>query len=123
MKTASALLLFLLIALARTDTGLGQEPWKGPTPAGDQAPPCMAPGCRPSGLHWTISCFPRCGCADDYCPHPCPPPCHPPYPPFYRCVPAGGCTSPACGGHASNNLSWWFLPTPRALREALWCQP
>jgi hypothetical protein len=123
MKTASAVLLCLLIALARGETGIGQEPRQGPALIATQAPPCGSPGCQPQGLHWTLSCFPRCGCADDYCPHPCPPPCQPPYPPFYRCVPAGDYARPGCGGHGTNNLSWWFLPTPRALREALWCQP
>jgi hypothetical protein len=69
-------------------------------------------GCRPA-----VGCCPRHGCPDDYCPNPYPRQCWPPYPPFYRCVPAGDCTP------RKDRLTWWFIPAPRALREALWWQP
>jgi hypothetical protein len=123
MKTAAAMTLCLLIALTRGQTGLGQKPREDPLLSAAPAPPRVSPGCGPQGLRWTLSYFPRCGCADDYCPHPYPPPCWPPYPPFYKCVPAGECARPGCGGQATSRLSWWFLPTPTALREALWCRP
>jgi hypothetical protein len=72
---------------------------------------------KTSGLRWTVGCFPRCGCPDDYTANPYPRQCWPPYPAYYRCVPAGA------GGLGKEKLTWWFLPTPQALREALWCQP
>jgi hypothetical protein len=122
MKYASAVLLCLLSGLAVCLPCRGQEPRQGPVLTGNAAPCGSACGGL-SGLHWTVPCFPRCGCADDYCPHPYPRPCWPPYPPFYKCVPAGDCSHPIGGDHANNGLSWWFLPTPRALREALWARP
>ncbi len=105
MKHPFAVLVYLLIALAGSAETRAQEP---------------APA--PQGCHWTLGCFPRCGCPDDYCPHPYPRPCWPPYPPFYRCVPAGNCQPNACG-RGQEKLTWWFLPTHRALREALWSHP
>jgi hypothetical protein len=94
-----------------------------PAPAGGEAPACAAPCGGPKGCGWTAGCFPRCGCPDDYCPNPYPRSCWPPYPPFYRCVPAGNC-GPADGcGRGTGRLTWWFVPTPRALREALGWQP
>ncbi len=81
---------------------------------------CTTPGC---GLHWTGDCFPRYGCPDDYCSKPFPRQCWPSYPPYYRCVPAGDCIGPACGSPGKDRLTWWFIPTPRALREALWLHP
>jgi hypothetical protein len=74
------------------------------------------------GHGWTLRCFPRCGCADDYCPSPYPRQCWPPYPPFYQCVPAGACAHPACVGVGNEKLTWWWIPTPRAFREALWLE-
>ena len=68
-------------------------------------------------------CFPRSTCPDDYCPNPYPRQCRPPYPPFYRCVPAGECAHPPCVGVGNEKLTWWWIPTPRALHEALWLQP
>jgi hypothetical protein len=122
MKTAAAVILGLLGAQVVCASACGQEPGQGPpTPcAGGQ--PDGSSCARPHGLHWVRACFPRCGCLDDYCPHPYPRPCPPPYPPFYRCVPAGNC-QPTYSGPHTGGLAWWFIPTPRALREALWCQP
>jgi hypothetical protein len=110
--------------------------WCGPLPAQGPGPapasPCAdaAPcacgescGCRTGCCRWTRSCFPRWGWRDDCCPHPFPPQCWPPYPPFYQCVPAGACAHPPGVGVGNERLTWWFIPTPRALREALLCQP
>jgi hypothetical protein len=96
---------------------LGPVVTPGPVPCGTSACPGAA------GLHWTQECFPRCGCPDDYCPHPYPRQCWPPYATYYRCVPAGNCAATADPNRAGDRLTWWFLPTPRALREAIWCQP
>jgi hypothetical protein len=62
-------------------------------------------------------CFPPNNCPDDYCPNPLPRQCWTEYPPFYRCVPAGDCAG--CGNE-KGKLSWWFIPKPQALRDALW---
>jgi hypothetical protein len=126
MTAACRVLLCLLSALAAVAPGFGQEP--RPATAGPVAPCAATPaygstGDGSKGLHWTDCCFPRRGCCDDYCPHPYPRQCWPPYPPFYKCVPAGHCAHPPCVGVGDEKLAWWFLPTPRALREALWCQP
>jgi hypothetical protein len=72
---------------------------------------------------WARCCFPRWGCPDDYCPNPYPRQYWPPYPAFYRCAPAGVCSHPPCVGVGNEKLTWWWIPTPRALREALWCKP
>jgi hypothetical protein len=96
-------------------------------PAAVFGPPCALdplsglPQARAGCCGWVRACFPRCGCPDDYCPNPCPRPCWPPYPPFYQCVPAGHC-GPS-DGRGTKGLTWWFFPTPQALREALWCHP
>jgi len=76
-------------------------------------------GC--GGLHWSHECFPRGGCPDDYCPNPFPRQCWPPYPLFYRCVPAGECAD--CRDRSTDDLTWWFIPKPRALREAIGWRP
>lgn len=126
MKHAAAMLLCLQVALVAGVPGRGQEPRPvspGPPAVSIDVPACGFHWEGPKGLHWTHGCFPRCGCPDDYCPTPCPRQCWPPYPPFYRCVPAGACAHPPCVGVGNEGLTWWFLPTPRALREALWCQP
>jgi hypothetical protein len=116
MKSAFAVVLCLLSA----PLILAQAPGPLPAPVGcAEGPSCASP----HGLHWTQCCFPRQGCPDDYCPNPFPRPCPPPYPPFYQCVPAGECGQAAGCGHDKDRLTWWFLPTPRALREAVWCQP
>jgi hypothetical protein len=126
MKRAASMLLCLLTVLAACVPGRCQEtvPMSGgPFTTCTEAPVCGLPGVGPTGCHWTYGCFPRCGCPDDYCPHPYPRQCWPPYPSFYRCVPAGECCHPRCVGVGNEKLTWWFFPTPRALREALWCQP
>ena len=126
MRTAFLALLGLLSGPVACAQGLGQESWPGlagPVPACTQGPMCGG-GCgNLKCLRWTWGCFPRHGCPDDYCPNPCPRQCWPPYPPFYQCVPAGACTHPPCVGVGNERLTWWFIPTPRALHEALWCQP
>ena len=76
-------------------------------------------GC--GGLHWTHECFPRGGCPDDYCPNPYPRQCWPPYPLFYRCVPAGDFAG--CRERGTDDLTWWFIPKPRTLREAIGWRP
>jgi hypothetical protein len=126
MTTMRRALLCLLCAWAAAGPGFGQEP--RPEPAGPSATYTTSPACGPNGdglkgLHWTAGCFPRCAGRDDYCPHPFPRPCWPPYPPFYKCVPAGNCAHPPCTGVGNEKVAWWFVPTPRALREAVWCQP
>ena len=73
------------------------------------------PGCCPAGR-----CFPPSCCPDDYGPNPFPRQCWPPYPPFYVCVPAGDPAQPGACDRGRGRLTLWFLPTPRALREALW---
>jgi hypothetical protein len=77
-------------------------------------------GTNCGGLHWSHDCFPRGGCPDDYCPNPFPRQCWPPYPVFYRCVPAGDCAG--CR-QRSDDLSWWFIPKPRTLRDAVGWRP
>jgi hypothetical protein len=126
MKQATPALLCLLIALITRAPLLGQD--AGPVPASPVSRSTEVPACGShcvslSCFRWTLGCFPRRCCADDYCPNPYPQPCWPPYPPFYRCAPAGDCTAPPCGSPGKEKLTWWFLPTPRALHEALWCQP
>jgi hypothetical protein len=81
------------------------------------ATPCPVPKCR---WTWTCGCFPRWGCPDDYCPHPLPRQCWPPYPAFYRCVPAGDCGPCGSKWHKADDRTWWFLPKPRTMHEALW---
>jgi hypothetical protein len=126
MKTPTAGLVSILIALASSITGQGQEIKPMPANSGSdcgRGPRCCAQCYGPTGLHWTLCCFPRCGCPDDYCPNPYPRQCWPPYPPFYKCVPAGDCGHPPCVGVGNEKLTWWWIPTPQALRDALWCKP
>jgi hypothetical protein len=126
MKTASPMLLCSLIVLATCPSGRSQEPGRVPASAitgCTQGAACGFPGCGLNCFQWTLGCFPRCGCPDDYCPNPYPKQCWPPYPPFYRCVPAGDCARSCGGGEGKDRLTWWFIPTPRALRAALWCEP
>jgi hypothetical protein len=119
MKNTAAVFLGLVVPLAVCAAGLGQAPGQGPCTVCTEGPPCAGG----QGLHWTTHCFPPNCCPDDYCPNPFPRLCWPPYPPFYRCVPAGDCGGPGCAAHGQGRLTWWFLPTPRALFEALWCHP
>jgi hypothetical protein len=126
MKTASAALLGLLGALVAAGHGFGQGPGPGPASPvkpGAEAPACGLPCGGPGGCDWVRGCFPRGGCPDDYCPNPFPRQCWPPYPPFYKCVPAGNCVHPPCVGVGNEKLTWWFIPTPQALHEALWLHP
>jgi hypothetical protein len=120
MKNSSLLTLCLLAPLVVVANGLGQEPGLACSREGDaQRPGCESSCLSSRGLHWTRNCFPCKSCPDDYCPNPYPRQCWPPYPPFYQCAPAGNC----CRDTNNDRLSWWFLPRPRALHEALWCQP
>src|SRR5215471_10778323 len=105
MKTASPALGCSVIIFAICTLGHSQEPVPGPSS------PCKActqgttsglPGCGLNGFRWTLGCFPRCTCPDDYCPNPYPRQCWPPYPPFYRCVPAGDCARSSGGGQAGD---------------------
>ncbi len=125
MKNASPALLSLLVALTASFTGFGQE--SGAVPGVPAPVRCEAPASASYGgmrcWSWTLCCFPRRCCPDDYCAKPYPRQCWPAYPPFYRCVPAGECAHPSCVGVGNEKLTWWFVPTPRALHEALWCQP
>ncbi len=107
-----ALPMSLLIALVAAVPAMGQ-----------QSPP-PSPGCQATpGCGWVLRCFPRCGCCDDYCPHPYPPPCWAPYTWFYQCVPAGNCPPSTYGVPDKDRISLWFIPTPLTLREALWQHP
>jgi hypothetical protein len=120
MRSTLVLTLALFGALAFTPRGFGQE--------SASCPDCGARAARPPGawsrcFSWASRCFPRCGCPDDYCPHPFPRQCWPPYPPYYSCMPAGDGVHPPCLGVGNEKLTWWWLPTPRALRDALWCRP
>jgi hypothetical protein len=123
MKNASAVLPGLLSALVACAPACAQEPGPGTSPTCTAGQPSGLPCAGPHGLHWTRDCFPPNCCPDDYCPHPFPRQCWPPYPPFYQCVPEGDCARPGCGGNGTSRLTWWFLPTPRALCEAIWCHP
>jgi hypothetical protein len=116
MRYFPVALLILASVLAMCPAGTGQEP-------SSCSPACGSAGGGPKGLKWTATCFSRCGCPDDYCPHPLPQQCWPPYPCFYRCVPAGSrCPQTNC---ETKKDGWavWFLPTPRTLKDAIWCQP
>jgi hypothetical protein len=99
MKRVTWTLLVLLCGLAVCEQGQAQESG-GVTKNCPEATPC----------------FPRNGCRDDYRPNPWPRQCWLPYPPYYQCVPAGD-------GRKKDKLTWWFLPTPRALHEAVWWRP
>jgi hypothetical protein len=99
--------------------GIGQDP----SPCSDRGannPACAPAATHTTSCHWAQGCFPRCGCPDDYCPHPYPPPCWPPYPSFYQCVPAGAWAPSTYGVPGKDRISLWFIPTPLTLREALW---
>src|SRR5262249_7872718 len=116
--------LGLLAGLAASVPGVAQDLRPTcPTTAFTAKSVSATNGDGPGGCRWSLFCFPRCDCPDDYCAHPYPRQCWPPYPPFYRCGPAGDCGHPPCTGVGNEGLSWWWIPTPRALREALWRQP
>ena len=125
MKPTSAALLCIHSALVAGVPAPGQDP--SPVPASSCTTCTEVPARGPHGggkgcCRWAHGCFPRWGCPDDYCPNPYPRQCWPPYPPFYQCVPAGDCVHPPCVGVGNEKLTWWWIPTPRALREALWCE-
>jgi hypothetical protein len=111
MRTALLTALCLVLGLGPIGRSVGQPP--GPVPVG-----AACAGC-PQDLRRVRDCLPRCGCPDDYCPNPLPCPCWPTYPPFYKCVPAGDGAPDRHGDHGTGRLTWWFVPTPRALAEAL----
>jgi hypothetical protein len=123
MKNAIAVLLCLVSPVVVCAQAPGQPPVPASPTGCPEGPSCISSSGGPHGLHWTRCCFPRNGCPDDYCPNPYPRPCWPPYSPFCQCVPAGNCGQSGCSGRDKDRLTWWFLPTPRALREAIWCQP
>jgi len=126
MRNTFPLVLGLVGTLLAIVPALAQEARSSPAcplPTWSEKPGCESHGSGPGCCHWTVGCFPRHGCPDDYCPNPYPRQCWPPYPPFYHCVPAGCCAHPPCVGVGNEKLTWWFIPTPRALREALWCRP
>jgi hypothetical protein len=126
MKTALHVYSCLVIFAAICAQGRGEEPRQvpiSPGTCGPDAPACVTPCARSGGLHWTRCCFPRGGCPDDYCANPYPRQCWLHYPSFYKCVPAGGRTSADCYDTAKENQSWWWVPTPRALRDAIWRSP
>jgi hypothetical protein len=122
MITATRTLLACLLTLALSEGGTAQEIKPiASQPAGSRSCQTCGPQSGPRGCRWAESCFPRTGCCDDYCPNPLPRQCAPCYPSFYKCIPAsdGGC----CCAQKKDKLSCWFLPMPRALKEALWMQP
>jgi len=87
-----------------------------PTPARNVSEGTCAGSCA-THSNGPQCCFPRNSCPDDYSANPLPRQCWPEYPPFYRCVPAGDC---AGYNHENAKLTWWFIPKPQALRDALW---
>src|SRR5579862_807925 len=115
--------LALILALAQCDHSMAQQIAQMPETPNTKIYQGNGTCGSGTGCHWTQSCFPRNGCPDDFLPNPLPRPCQPPYPPFYQCVPAGPCGSSCGSGPVQSRLTWWFLPTPRALREAFWFQP
>jgi len=126
MKIGFPVQFCLLVALIACPSGRGQEAARVPVSSATtctDVPACASPCGGANCFRWTLGLFPRRGCPDDYCAKPYPRQCWPAYLPFYRCVPAGDCVSPSCGGPEKEKLTWWFLPTPQALREALWCHP
>jgi hypothetical protein len=124
MRNAPLVLLGLLGVLAVGGPASSQEPGREPATLAAACADALAGWSRPSRpCCGAQGCFPRCGCPDDYCPQPFPRQCWPPYPPFYQCVPAGDCAGPGCRIPGREKLTWWFIPTPRALREAIWWQP
>jgi hypothetical protein len=38
-------------------------------------------------------------------------------------VPAGEFSHHPCAGVGNEKLTWWWVPTPPVLRDALWSQP
>jgi len=112
-----------LIALSSACAG-GPVPDPPPVPAGAAVPvaPTGGLGGGLAGHHWTQACFPRCGGPDDYRANPYPRQCWGPYPDFYRYVPAGIPLLDQCETRRDRR-TWWFLPTPAALRDALWPGP
>ena len=101
-RTSFALLVVLGVVLAAPDVVRAQQPGSVPV-RHTRVAPC-------------VSCP---GCPDDYCPNPYPRQCGCGYPGFYRCVPAGERALPEGQGRGKDKLTWWFIPTPRALCEAL----
>jgi hypothetical protein len=126
MRTAFAAFLGVAIILVVGVQSRGEEskyPKAAPAPACTDGPVCEKPCSGPGSSHWTNCCYPRSGCPDDYCPNSYPRQCWLPYPSYYKCVPAGACSrSDACAAQ-KDKRSWWFVPTPQALRDALWFQP
>ncbi len=116
-----AVLVSVCLGLIICHSAVAQQP--GPLARLIDGSTCSSPGIEGHGKRWAFGCFPRCGCPDDYCPHPLPRQCWPPYPPFYQCVPAGDCGQCPVGSHERDRLSLWFIPTPRALVDAFWCHP
>lgn len=124
MKNVSMELLVVACSLFLGASVFGQEleprqayaGWfsRHSSPPAEKANCCGSCGATSGGDR---CCFPRNACPDDYCDKPFPRQCWPDYPPFYRCVPAGDC---AGYGNGKENLTWWFIPKPQALREALW---
>src|SRR5271170_3523471 len=114
-------LVSAVVLVASTASAFGQEP--SPLLDPTACPKRGADACGVSGWKRSAACFPRCGCPDDYCPSPLPRQCWTAYPYFYQCVPAGSrCPKPKC---ETKKDGWavWFLPTPRTLKDAIWCQP
>jgi hypothetical protein len=88
MKTVSRSLMGLMVAIAATLPAWAQEARPLPPksiPACTAAAQCGS--CGPTGLHWTLGCFPRYGSPDDYCPNPYPRQCWLPYSTLLRVRP------------------------------------
>jgi hypothetical protein len=112
MRYAATIALTIGAATVAALPGSAQEP----------QPQTACPRVAAKSWTWVQDCFPRCGCPDDYCPRPLPRQCWPPYPCYYQCVPAGDGRPVRCESK-KDGWSLWFLPTPRTLRDAVWCSP
>src|SRR5262245_6850331 len=113
MKVTLRMLFGLAIGLLLVRTSDGQEACRPGLFPSDRT------GCCVKEAGWTQRCFPRSGCADDYCRRPLPRQCWPCYPTFYRCVPAGECACQTCGNRREG-VTWCIFPTCKAFTEAVW---
>ena len=121
--TVAMCVLSGLLVCSRAHADEPKYPKAECVPACTDAPACGKACTGTSGPHWTQCCFPRSNCPDDYCANLLPRQCWLPYPSFYKCVPAGACARPDGCSKEKDRRSWWFVPTPQGLHDAIWAHP